>query len=81
MSSTKRNVKKKLRFAGVETFSRDPAHCSFTSLEKFGWLSALVSFSATGDDMIEFVRAASGLVATEATKVLSDIVYLRILYG
>jgi hypothetical protein len=40
-----------------------------------------VSFSATGDDMIEFERAASGLVATEATKVLSDIVYLRILYA
>jgi hypothetical protein len=66
---------------GVETFSRDSAHCSFTSLEKFGWLSVLISFSATGDDMIEFERAASGLVATEATKVLSDIVYLRILYG
>ena len=44
-------------------------------------MSVLMSFSATGDDMIEFERAASGLVATEATKVLSDIVYLRILYG
>ena len=31
---------------GVEIISRDPAHCSFTSLEKFGLLSILVSFSA-----------------------------------
>ena len=57
---------------GVEILSRDPAHCNFTSLEKFGLLSVLMSFSADGDDMIEFERAASGLVATEATMVLSE---------
>ena len=45
---------------------------SFTSLEKFGLLSILVSFSADGDDAIEFERAASELVACEATMVLSE---------
>ena len=43
-----------------------------TSLEKFGLLSILVSFSADGDDAIEFERAASELVASEATMVLSE---------
>jgi hypothetical protein len=43
--------------------SRDPAHWSFTSLEKFGLMSILVSFSAAGGDAIEFERAASELVA------------------
>ena len=57
---------------GGEIVSRDPAHCSFTSLEKFGLLSILVSFSADGDDAIEFKRAASELVASEATMVLSE---------
>ena len=27
-----------------EIFSRDPAHCSFATVEKFGWLSILVGF-------------------------------------
>ena len=27
-----------------EFFSRDPAHCSFATVEKFGWLSILVGF-------------------------------------
>ena len=57
---------------GVEILSRDPAHCNFTSLEKFGFFSMLMSFSAEGDDAVEFERAASGLVATEATMVLSE---------
>ena len=52
--------------------SRDPAHCSFTSLEKFGFLFILVSFSADGDDAIEFERATSELVASKATMVLSE---------
>jgi hypothetical protein len=57
---------------GVEILSRHPAHCSFTSLEKFGLLSILVSFSADGDDAIEFERATSELVASKATMVLSE---------
>jgi len=57
---------------GVEILSRDPAHCSFTSLEKFGMLSILVRFSADGDDAIEFGRATSEPVASEATMVLSE---------
>jgi hypothetical protein len=57
---------------GVEILSRDPAHCSFTALEKFGLLSMLMSFSADGDDAVEFKRAASELVASEATMVLSE---------
>jgi hypothetical protein len=56
----------------VEIVSRDPAHCSFTSLERFGLLSMLMSFSADGDDAVEFKRAASELVASEATMVLSE---------
>jgi hypothetical protein len=32
-----------------EFLSRDPAHCNLTSLEKFGFLSILVSFSADRD--------------------------------
>ena len=44
----------------------------FTSLEKFRLLSILVSFSADGDVAIEFERAASVLVASEATMVLSE---------
>jgi hypothetical protein len=39
---------------------------------RFGFLSILVSFSADGDDAIEFERAASELVASEATMVLSE---------
>ena len=35
-------------------------------------LSILLSFSADGDDAIEFERAASELVASEATMVLSE---------
>ena len=44
----------------------------FSSLEKFSSLSILVSFSADGDDAIEFERAASEPVASEATMVLSE---------
>jgi hypothetical protein len=61
MNSIKRDVKKKApprpepRF-----FSRDPAHCGFTCLEK--WLSILVSFSADGEDGFGFERAARELV-------------------
>jgi len=73
MGSIKRDVKKKAPpRPGEISFSRDPAHCSFTSLEKFGLLSILVSFSADGDDAIEFERAASELVASEATMVLYE---------
>jgi hypothetical protein len=43
---------------GVEIVSRDPAHCSFTSLERFGLLSILVSFSALVT-MLSSLRAAS----------------------
>ena len=43
-----------------------------TSLEKFGLLFILVSFSAAGDAAVEFKRAASELVASEATMVLSE---------
>jgi len=57
---------------GVEILSRDPAHCSFTSLERFGLLSILVSFSADGDELSSFERAASDVVASEATMVLSE---------
>jgi hypothetical protein len=57
---------------GVESLSRDPAHCSFTSLEKFGLLSILVSFSADGDDAIELERAASETGCFKATMVLSE---------
>jgi hypothetical protein len=39
--------------------SRDPDHCSFIPVEKFGWLSIVVSFSVDGGDAIEFERAAS----------------------
>jgi hypothetical protein len=62
MSSIKRDVKKKLPpRPDAEIFSRDPAHCSFTSLEKFGLLSILVSFSADGD-LPSSLRATSELV-------------------
>jgi len=57
---------------GVEILSRDPAHGSFASREKFGLLSMLMSVSADGDDAVEFKRAASELVASEATMVLSE---------
>ena len=57
---------------GLEILSRDPAHSSCTSLERFGWLSMLVSFSADGDDAVEFERATSEPVASKATMVLSE---------
>jgi hypothetical protein len=44
---------------GVESVSRDPARCSFTSLERFGLLSILVSFSALMTMTIELERGAS----------------------
>ncbi len=59
MSSIKGMSRKNSASTGVESLSRDPAHCSFTSLERFGLLSILVSFSADGDDAIELERAAS----------------------
>jgi hypothetical protein len=47
MSSIKRDVKKKVLPRPDPRFiSRDPAHCSFASLERFGLLSILVGFSA-----------------------------------
>jgi hypothetical protein len=52
--------------------SRDPARCSFLPLEKFGLLSILVSFSADGDDAIEFERGASEWVAFTGNMVLSE---------
>jgi hypothetical protein len=65
--------RKKLRLdRSVEVLSRDPAHGSFASREKFGLLSMLMSVSADGDDAVEFKRAASELVASEATMVLSE---------
>jgi hypothetical protein len=42
------------------------------ALEKLGFLSMLMSFSADGDDAVEFRRAASELVASKATMVLSE---------
>jgi hypothetical protein len=73
MSSIKRDVKKKAPpRPEAEILSRDPAHCSSTALEKFGLLSMLVSFSADGDEAIEFERATSELVASKATMVLSE---------
>jgi hypothetical protein len=45
---------------GVEILSRDPAHYSFISPEKL-LFSILLSFSADGDDVGEFERAASEL--------------------
>jgi hypothetical protein len=73
MSSIKRDVKKKLpprpewRF-----FLEIQPTVGFTALEKFGLLSTFMSFSADGDDAVEFKRAASELVASEATMVLSE---------
>jgi len=64
--------RKKARLDRRPRFFRDPAHCIFTTLDKFGLLSILVSFSADGDDGIEFERAASELVASEATMVLYE---------
>ena len=64
--------RKKLRLDRKgEIVSRDPAHCSFTSLEKFGLLSMLVSSAADGYPAIELERA-SAPVASEATMVLSE---------
>jgi hypothetical protein len=55
MSSIKRDVKKKVLSRPDPRFlSRDPAHCSFISLEKFGCLSIVVSFSADRDAAVEF---------------------------
>ena len=54
MSSIKRDGQKKAPPRPERKFlSRDPAHCGFTTLEKFGWLSMLMSFSAYGDDAVE----------------------------
>jgi hypothetical protein len=44
---------------GVEILSRDPAHCRFTSLERFGLLSILVSFSALMPMLSSLESAAS----------------------
>jgi hypothetical protein len=63
MSSIKRDVKKKLlprpewRF-----FLEIQPTVVFSSLEKFGSLSVLMSFSADDGDAVEFERAASELV-------------------
>jgi len=64
MSSIKRDVKKKS--SGLDRrprfVSRDPAHCGFIPLEKFGLLSIVVSFSADGGAAVESERAASEMV-------------------
>ncbi len=57
---------------GVEILSRDPAHCRFASLEKLGLLSILVNCSADGGHAIEFEKATSEPVVSEATMVLSE---------
>jgi hypothetical protein len=72
MSSIKRDVKKKLRLDRSEIISRGPAHGSFTSRERFGLLSILVSFSALLRVPSCLKKAASELVASEATMVLSE---------
>ena len=79
MSSIKRDVKKKNSAStGVEIVSQDPAHDSCTALEEFGLWSVLMSFSADGDGAVELERAASELVASEATMVLSEAHGLRL---
>ena len=57
---------------GVEILSRDPAHCRFTSLERFGLLSILVSFSALVTMLSSLREWQARLVASEATMVLSE---------
>ena len=58
-SSIKGDVKKQVLPRPESRFvSRDPAHFPSASLGRF-CLLILISFSATGDDAIEFVRAAS----------------------
>jgi hypothetical protein len=52
--------RKKLRLdRSGELVSRDPAHCSFVSLEKVGLLSNLVRFLSDGGNAIGLERAAS----------------------
>ena len=54
MSSIKRDVKKKAPpRPEAEIVSRDPAHCRFIFLEKFGVLSIRLSLSADADDAVE----------------------------
>ena len=64
MSSIKMDVKKKSASTGVESRSRDPAHCSFTSLDWFGLLSILVSFSADGDMLSSWRERQASVVAS-----------------
>jgi len=73
MSFYKRDVKKKLPPRPErEILSRDPAHCSFTSLERFGLLSILVSFTADDHDAVEFERRGKRDSVSVATMVLSE---------
>jgi hypothetical protein len=60
---------------GEEILSRDPAHCSFTSLERFGLLSILVSFSALMTMLSSLRERQARLVASEATMVLRLVAY------
>jgi hypothetical protein len=57
---------------GGEILSRDPAHCSFTSLEKFGLFAMLVSSSAEGDGCARVRESGKRAGASEATTVLSE---------
>jgi hypothetical protein len=60
MSSIKRDVKKKAPpRPEAEILSRDPAHLGSLPWRSLAWFPILVSFSADGDDAIEFERAAS----------------------
>jgi hypothetical protein len=60
MSSIKRDVKKKAPpRPEAEILSRDPAHLVLLPWRSLAWFPMLVSFSADGDDAIEFERAAS----------------------
>src|SRR5712664_501116 len=73
MSSIKRDVKKKAPSRPEWRFFLEIQPTVVSLLwRSLALLSILVSFSADGDDAVEFKRAASGLVASEATMVLSE---------
>ena len=64
--------RKKLRLDRRRDFFLEIQPTEISLLEKFGFLSILARFSADGDAAVEFKRAASELVAFEATMVLSE---------
>jgi len=73
MSSIKRDVKKKAPPRPEWRFFLEIQPTVVSLLwRSLALLSILVSFSADGDDAVEFKRAASELVASEATMVLSE---------